>query len=610
MSVRFRRAPGCALVTLACLACTPATPERAAPNDNRVAAGTLTRDTLRIRLVARMARWYPEADSGPFVDVAAFAEEGKAAQIPGPLLRVPAGTVISATVRNDLPDSTLKLFGLVTRPAAGVDSVVVPRGASRTITFVAGEPGTYAYYGFAGSVDWNVRERETLSGALVVDSAGARTDDRVFVLNIWGEPLDSTTYSNALAINGRSWPFTERIAATIGDTLRWRVVNVSVRPHPMHLHGFYYHVTARGSIARDTIYDAARRRLVVTETMGAASTMAMSFVAEREGNWLFHCHIGFHALPMARLNPSRDHADHTAEDAGRHMAGLILGISVKPPPGYVAPGRGTPRTLRMLVHEGPRRGRADRARGYVLQQGAALPAADSLTIPGPLLVLTRGEPTDITVVNRLSEPTAVHWHGLELESYSDGVPGWSGDDSRMAPMIAPADSFTARLTQPRAGTFIYHTHLNDLKQLSSGLYGPIVVLEPGDRFDPATDHVYTVGWDGETEPPRILVNGDSLPRPTTLGANRTHRMRFVNIGAAGSVRITLRRDTTVAEWRAIAKDGADLPPSQAVMQPAQFVLDVGETADFELAAPARGYWSLSTEISPRIAGVVQRFTVR
>ena len=26
------------------------------------------------------------------------------------------------------------------------------------------------------------------------------------------------------------------------------------------------------------------------------------------------------------------------------------------------------------------------------------------------------------VVNELSQPTAVHWHGIELESYPDGVP--------------------------------------------------------------------------------------------------------------------------------------------------------------------------------------------
>jgi hypothetical protein len=40
--------------------------------------------------------------NGPFVDVEALGEEGKAA-IPAPLLRVRTGTVIAATVRNACP---------------------------------------------------------------------------------------------------------------------------------------------------------------------------------------------------------------------------------------------------------------------------------------------------------------------------------------------------------------------------------------------------------------------------------------------------------------------------------------------------------------------------
>ena len=78
------------------------------------------------------------------------------------------------------------------------------------------------------------------------------------------------------------------------------------------------------------------------------------------------------------------------------------------------------------MQEGKRRGRATRALSYVLQRGARAPAPDSIETGSSLLVLTRGEPTDIVVVNRLAEPAAIHWHGIELESYSDGVAGWSG----------------------------------------------------------------------------------------------------------------------------------------------------------------------------------------
>ena len=62
---------------------------KALPNDNRVPAGTLKGGVLTVRLVARPAAWHPEGAQGCGLRVHAFAEEGKSAQIPGPLIRVP-----------------------------------------------------------------------------------------------------------------------------------------------------------------------------------------------------------------------------------------------------------------------------------------------------------------------------------------------------------------------------------------------------------------------------------------------------------------------------------------------------------------------------------------
>jgi len=199
-------------------------------NDNRKPAGVLKNDTLRINLVVQMARWYPEALNGPYADVAALGEEGKTPTVPGPLIRVPAGTTIVATIRNSLSDSAAIIRGMVTRPAEedSVGTAIKP-GESHTFTFSAGAPGTYLYSIEPGKTDWDNHEREQMSSALIVDPPNARTDDRIFVINIWGEPIDSTRYRNAVAINGKSWPYTERINANVGDSLRWRVVNGSVR---------------------------------------------------------------------------------------------------------------------------------------------------------------------------------------------------------------------------------------------------------------------------------------------------------------------------------------------------------------------------------------------
>ena len=564
----------------------------AQPNDNRRPAGRLEHDTLRVTLVVRMASWSPDGANGPAIAVAAFGEPGHGPQIPGPLLRVPAGTVIDATVRNELTDSTITIRGLATRPAPATDTLVIAPRASARVRFPAGEPGTYLYNAVIGRKDTLV-EREQLAGALVIDSAGARGDERIFVINSWSEPADSGALKRALTINGRSFPYNERVETRMGDTLRWRWINASRRFHPMHLHGFYFRVDAKGDGLADSSYAPGARRMAVTELLRPRATMSMLWTPDRPGNWLFHCHLMFHALPTARLGsapPDRHDGEH---DIARHMAGLVLGITVQPAPGWREPRRGESRALRLYVQDGRARGRVARSMGYILERSSAPPAADSVEVPGSVLVLTRGEPTDVTVINRLAEPTAVHWHGIELESWSDGVVGWSGAGTRVAPAIQPGDSFTARLTLPRAGTFIYHTHLNDLEQLTSGLYGAIVVLEPGRRFDPSTDHVYVAGWEGPALPPHIIINGDSIAPPLELTAGVAHRFRFVNIGMAGLLGISLVADSGPVRWRPIAKDGADLPPEQSRAGPAAFTLAVGETADAEFKPSGQGEYRLT-----------------
>jgi FtsP/CotA-like multicopper oxidase with cupredoxin domain len=570
------------------------------PNDNRVPGGTRRRDTVTVRLVIDRARWFPGAEHGPSVVVEAFAEEGKAPQIPAPLIRVPTGTHIVATIRNALPDSTVTVHGLHMRPAAGWGTMRLAPGERHTVRFTAGEPGTYSYFATIGRVAFPEVERETAAGAFIVDSAGARGDDRVFVINIWGNAPDPARPTNALAINGKTWPYTERLSASLGESVRYRVVNASNRQHPMHLHGFYFRIDAQGSGVADTAFAPARRRLAVTETVFPNGTMTMTWRPDRPGNWLLHCHLAFHVVPEAALlePPAPEHRDALSHDADRHMAGLILGITVSSPRGWRAPVRPDPEHLTLFVQEGARRGASPRAMGYVLQRGG-IPAPDSVRIPGSTLVLTRGRPTDITVVNRLKEPTAVHWHGIELESYSDGVAGWSGAGRRIAPPIAPGDSFVARLTLPRAGTFIYHTHLGDLEQLTAGLYGPMLVLEPGERFDPRSDHVVVAGWDGDVRPRRLLVNGDSVPPPLELAAGQRHRLRLVNIGAGAFVRFSLRRDTSLVRWRALAKDAADLPADLAVEGASTVRLNVGETFDALFDASQTGEYDLLLELTQR-----------
>jgi FtsP/CotA-like multicopper oxidase with cupredoxin domain len=200
--------------------------------------------------------------------------------------------------------------------------------------------------------------------------------------------------------------------------------------------------------------------------------------------------------------------------------------------------------------------------------------------PGPTLVLTRNQPVAIHITNQLDEATSVHWHGIELESYYDGVPGWGGDGHRVTPMIAPGESFDALFVPPRAGTFMYHTHMNDLFQLSSGLYGPLIVLPEGTTFHPESDKVLVLSRNGKRKDGKLLLNGSTVPAPLELRAGVRYRLRFIDILANNSIVINAVQDGKPVEWIPIAKDGADLASVQSVAAPASFTIAPGETYDF------------------------------
>jgi FtsP/CotA-like multicopper oxidase with cupredoxin domain len=211
------------------------------------------------------------------------------------------------------------------------------------------------------------------------------------------------------------------------------------------------------------------------------------------------------------------------------------------------------------------------------------------------------------VHNAIAEATSIHWHGLELESWSDGVVGVSGIGTTVAPPIAPRDSFVARLTLKRAGTFIYHTHLNDHAQLSAGLYGPLVVLEPGQQWDPATDLVFTAGLDN-TALKRPAVNGGSREEAFTMRVGARARLRFVNIQPEWPGTFELVRDSVPAVWRPVGKDGFALPPSQAIETAARRTLHPGETFDAEWMPTAAGLYELRMVAAD--GAVAYRRTVR
>ncbi|HEY0809963.1 MAG TPA: multicopper oxidase domain-containing protein, partial [Longimicrobiales bacterium] len=581
---------------------TATNPETISPNQMRIAAGKLSHGVLTLRLEARNGMWYPDGPSGMARPVAAFAEEGQGLQNPGPLVRVPVGTEVRITLRNTL-EMPMWVFGLGAKRGVNADSAMIAAGASREFTFKATEPGLFYYAGKTTPAPLFARggPDSQLNGIIAVDPAGPRPDDRLFLISWWFDQ-DSTSVSgltpgSTMAINGLEWPHTERLNAKQNETVHWRWVNMVIAPHPLHLHGFYFNIDGKGDGASFQMVPADQRMKAVTEVVMGGGTLAMSWTPQRPGNWILHCHFTSHMTSLEGLNKDRRHPEPgqvlaKASHDQHYMAGLVLGIHVAPV-GEMKASTGVARSIRLLARSKPKVYGDNAGYGYAL--GGSPEEADVQTFksPGPLLVLQKDEPVEINIVNQTYEPAAVHWHGIELESFPDGVPGWSGYNTTLLPAIDSQDSLTVRFTPPRAGTFMYHSHFNENQQIGSGMYGPIVVLEPGQTYNPETDRILLFSDNGPLVNlfkgpfPKPLLNGQESPGPIEMRAGKKHRLRMINIQAEAALDITLLDgDEKPVSWTMVARDGASLPNPKAM--PAKLTFASGQIVDFEVTPTKPG----------------------
>jgi FtsP/CotA-like multicopper oxidase with cupredoxin domain len=608
----MRHQPALLLLLLFTGGAAPAALPTAHANDNRAPAGRMTDGALTIDLEARRVMWHPDGDSLPGRFTEAFGERGKAPMVPGPLVRVRAGTPVRFRISNtDIPD-TLRF--LLSAPLTNeADTLVVPPGGTAEVRITPATPGNYFYRAFTKDVQSeNFALKGLLGGAFVVDSAaGTPRADRVLVVNWLVDSLTADgkapNYDRMLfAINGRSWPHTERITATVGDSIHWRIINLNVDVHPMHLHGVYYRIdeflTPTGPFGEPG-------RMAVTTRMTAFTTMSMTWVPERAGNWLFHCHFAFHLVPPAVLEkgepavlvpPKEEHGEH-ANHAMTGMAGIVMGVHVAPRRGEGFTEADPPRRrLRLVAFTDP--GYPDSLpsmRFRIEETGARASRIEARPGFSPTIELTRGEPVSITVVNTTREATAVHWHGMELESYYDGAAGFGGHGTRISPIIAPRDSFEARFTPPRSGTFIYHSHVNEPRQHAAGMLGALIVRDAG--ASRADEHTFMVKANRANPlgSGPLEINGILDPDTIVVPVGRPTRFRFMNLSMFhpnARFILTARRDSVFAlltdslavRWRFVAKDGADLPAAQRVERPARQIVSMGETYDFEFTPSAPG----------------------
>ncbi|WP_374546347.1 multicopper oxidase family protein [Rhodoblastus sp.] len=95
-------------------------------------------------------------------------------------------------------------------------------------------------------------------------------------------------------------------------------------------------------------------------------------------------------------------------------------------------------------------------------------------VPGPLLRVKLGQPIKARLVNRLDQPTALHWRGMRIANEIDGLAGL------VQKIVAPGESRDISFVPPDAGTFFYQPLVQPFsgQQLDRGLHGVVIVDEP------------------------------------------------------------------------------------------------------------------------------------
>ncbi len=121
-------------------------------------------------------------------------------------------------------------------------------------------------------------------------------------------------------------------------------------------------------------------------------------------------------------------------------------------------------------------------------------------IPAPTLRFAQGDEAVVHVINKMDEPTSIHWHGLLLPGNQDGVTGFNGYQA-----IAPNKSFTYRFPIRQTGTYWYHSHTNGQEQ--DGLYGAIIASPKGrDPIEAKRDYVVVLSDFSHENSGDILAN--------------------------------------------------------------------------------------------------------
>ena len=210
--------------------------------------------------------------------------------VPGPEVRVQQGDHVQFVFQNQLDQPTTVHFHGLTVPNSedGVPYITQPPimpGEYWTYEFtIQDPPGMYVYHSHFNSTE---QVGSGLYGALIVEPKrgdwkplyGAQPDVE-FSMFLGDGPLD-------YVINGKSFPATAPLVASLNDWVLIHIANDGSLLHPMHLHGYHFQV-----VGEDGFPLAPQNRYMAdTLVVAPGSRFDIMVHATEPGAWAFHCHI-------------------------------------------------------------------------------------------------------------------------------------------------------------------------------------------------------------------------------------------------------------------------------------------------------------------------------
>jgi len=120
---------------------------------------------------------------------------------------------------------------------------------------------------------------------------------------------------------------------------------------------------------------------------------------------------------------------------------------------------------------------------------AELPLAGNAQFPAPIIYAAVGDVVEIRLKNlgvtqasAPNDPHTIHLHGLDVDAANDGVPETSvAAVPASAKKIAGAGNVVVYMFSPtQPGTYMYHCHQEASIHVQMGMYGALVVYNPGD----------------------------------------------------------------------------------------------------------------------------------